>query len=694
MEVGPRPVGARMAARREPEVHRLGGGEEAWEALVRLLGVLPDGVVVVDAAGRIVHVNRPLEWMSGYPACDLLGEPVEVLVPEAARELHRRERESFGARPRVRPMAAGRDLALRRRDGTLLPVDIALSPLRTEEGLLVLAAVRDASDRRAAEGELRRRAAMLAAVAGATERFLRAARCEEVLPEVLPLLGRATGAGRVSAFRIERDGGGRFARLAHEWAAEGVEPQAGNPALARIPEGAGGLARWWRVLETGGLIEGPVASLPPEERPFLEAQGVRSVLVAPVLVGGEWWGTLSLADTKEERAWPVADVEAVRAVAGALGEALAREAAVDRLRASETRYRSLVEHMPAVTYLMAPGAPGPITYISSRVCDVLGYPPEQFETDPGFWVRVLHPGDRDRVLSEWRRANETGEPFSLEYRYLARDGRVVWVHDSCVLVGGAEGYWQGVLVDVTDRVRAEEELRESYETLRRVDALRRRLAAELVRTGEAERARIAADIHDDPLQKLTALALRLEVAAGDGRDAALSARLGELAGLARTVIGSLRRLVFEVHPPALDREGLAAALRQYLRAGAERHGYAFSLEDRLLAEPPTDTRVVCYRILQEALANVGKHARASRVEVALESRDGGVQARVSDDGVGFDAQAVEVGVPGRFGIGLMRERAELAGGWLRLQSAPGSGTTVEFWVPLGGSAGAGGTTAA
>ena len=145
-------------------------------------------------------------------------------------------------------------------------------------------------------------------------------------------------------------------------------------------------------------------------------------------------------------------------------------------------------------------------------------------------------------------------------------------------------------------------------------------------------------------------------------------------------IGRLRHLLFELHPPALDREGLAGAIGDYLRAlidiGSE---FRFNVEDRLADEPPTDIRVVCYRIVQEALVNVRKHARASRTAVVLDTVDGGTRVRVEDDGVGMSARPSPP--RGHMGLDAMRERAELAGGWLRITSPNGSGTVVEFWVP-------------
>jgi PAS domain S-box-containing protein len=144
---------------------------------------------------------------------------------------------------------------------------------------------------------------------------------------------------------------------------------------------------------------------------------------------------------------------------------------VERLREAETRYRTLVEQVPAVTYVQDASGSNAVTYLSPQIEDMLGYKPEECTSDPGYWIKTLHPADRERVLAEDERTNETGEPFSMEYRQFAKDGRVVWVRDEAVLVRDEEGnpsYWLGVQHDITERKRAEEALRESELRLRTV----------------------------------------------------------------------------------------------------------------------------------------------------------------------------------------------------------------------------------
>lgn len=231
--------------------------------------------------------------------------------------------------------------------------------------------------------------------------------------------------------------------------------------------------------------------------------------------------------------------------------------------------------------------------------------------------------------------------------------------------------------------RRTRELEGSLAALRRVHEQRRRLLERLVSAQEEERRRIAEDIHDDSIQVMTAARMRLEtlrrkLAEGDHEE---FGKLGEDVGLA---IGRLRHLVFELRPPALDRDGLAAALRERLEQGEEQFGLSYHLEVRISAEPPSDVRTILYRIAQEALSNVRRHARATRVDVEVEERDAGVLVRIADDGTGFAPREIPGSAPGHLGLGSMRERAELAGGWCRIESSPGQGATVEIWVPVSG----------
>jgi PAS domain S-box-containing protein len=234
--------------------------------------------------------------------------------------------------------------------------------------------------------------------------------------------------------------------------------------------------------------------------------------------------------------------------------------------------------------------------------------------------------------------------------------------------------WLMVLRDVTEHRRA-------LRNLQQLDEQRRSLLERVVTSQEEERRQVAGDIHDDAIQAMVAVTLQLQALGGRLQDPRSTELLERLAATATESVGRLRQLVFELRPPLLDEVGLAAAIGQYARRAGELAGFAAQVTDESAGELPDELRVVAYRIVQEALANVRAHARAGRVAVRLEEMDEGVLARVSDDGVGFLPGLAERRPAGHLGLISMREQAAMAGGWCRVASAPGMGTTVELWLP-------------
>lgn len=237
-----------------------------------------------------------------------------------------------------------------------------------------------------------------------------------------------------------------------------------------------------------------------------------------------------------------------------------------------------------------------------------------------------------------------------------------------------------------ERVRARtEELSRTSDQLRATDTARRALLSRLIRAQEDERQRIAGDVHDDSVQIMAAVAMRLHLLRQELTEPGELAAMEKLEQSVQEAIGRLRNLLFDLRPPSLDREGLAAAIAECGQRGLGDGQVIFRVDNAVAIEPPLEARTILYRVAQEALNNANKHAEAKTVSVSLTQRDGGIEVSVRDDGVGFDAAQVALLVPGHLGILSMSERAQMAGGTVEIESSPGTGTNVRCWLPIGGS---------
>jgi two-component system sensor histidine kinase DegS len=214
----------------------------------------------------------------------------------------------------------------------------------------------------------------------------------------------------------------------------------------------------------------------------------------------------------------------------------------------------------------------------------------------------------------------------------------------------------------------------------------RGLGLHAIQVQEEERRHLAREIHDGPAQLLNSVVLRIDVCQRlvDHDTDRLKHELTQLKDLVRLSIQDVRKIIFDLRPMALDDLGLVPALRQYMKDYQTRTGietdFAFYGNDRRY-NPAFE--VALFRLCQEALTNVAKHAGATRVWVTVETTGGQeIKLTVKDDGVGFDPSAVKPEGNSKFGLVGMRERAELLGGSMEIQSAPGRGTKLVFLFPL------------
>jgi PAS domain S-box-containing protein len=320
-----------------------------------------------------------------------------------------------------------------------------------------------------------------------------------------------------------------------------------------------------------------------------------------------------------------------------------------------------------------------VTY-SARWKQMLGLSDDEIEPHVSAWERLVHPDDRTRA----DRAHDSvahGEraTYEAEFRLRHKDGHYVHVLSRGYPVrrqsDGRVVRIVGTHLDLTERKQAEAE------------RARSELLTRLVFAQEDERRRIAREMHDQFGEQLTALAQRIHVLKREGGAEAWRAHVESIEAIAQQLDRDVDQLVWDLRPTALDDLGLRAALDNYVRSWSTRIGVPATLHmSGLLDERlPSHTETALYRIAQEALTNVAKHARAANVEVILERRGDHVLLVIEDDGVGFDSAVVDTR---RDGLGLvgMKERAALVGATLEIESSSGGGTTVLLRVDAAATA--------
>jgi PAS domain S-box-containing protein len=306
------------------------------------------------------------------------------------------------------------------------------------------------------------------------------------------------------------------------------------------------------------------------------------------------------------------------------------------------------------------------------------------ERDGHEWASRLHPDDRDRALSVERDAFSSNERmFSREYRFRLADGSYGHFHDRAYILRDGSGKPIGAMIDVTAAKQAYASLQEAYHRLQ--------LMANKLQTVESnERRRLSRELHDEIGQLLTALKLDLESIRRERRSKKkllplqIEERLARSLETTDLLFTRLRHIVRALRPPVLEELGLKAALESLAADMRTRTGLVCSVvvegeDNRSVIAPTLETAI--YRIAQELLTNVVRHARASTASISLTASPSHWILTVGDDGIGFDPKAL----PLTAGIGLkgIHERVEIFGGQVELTSQRGQGTLAIVWIPLG-----------
>jgi PAS domain S-box-containing protein len=308
---------------------------------------------------------------------------------------------------------------------------------------------------------------------------------------------------------------------------------------------------------------------------------------------------------------------------------------------------------------------------------IFGVDPATFVLTPQAARDMIHPDDRVSANEAFDTLTAEGRRFERDLRIVRPDGTIRYTHSVGHPIFSDAGElteYVGTIMDITDRKQEELERNE----------LRRRLVV----AHEDERGRIALDLHDQLGQQLSALALTFSTLKREcGRRITLRHRLASLDAMVRELDTDLELIISRLRPRALDDLGLVAALTNYFARWAEHSDIHGELHVSGMEPGPLTDEIgtALYRITQEALNNVAKHAQARNVAILIDGRADRVSIMIEDDGIGFDVDLI--GSDERFGLIGMRERATLLGGTLDIESHSRKGTTVVARIPVPSSPG-------
>jgi signal transduction histidine kinase len=365
--------------------------------------------------------------------------------------------------------------------------------------------------------------------------------------------------------------------------------------------------------------------------------------------------------------------EAQKKTAERLKQELAERRRTEKaLRESEIRYRALVTASSQVLYQMSPDW--------SEMRQLLGgnFLADTIDPNPHWMEAYIHSDDRDWVWQVIQQAVKNKEVFNLEHRVIRADGTLGWTSSRAVPVLDADGElveWFGAASDITDRKNAEEA------------QLFRQLQHRLIDQREQERMKISRDLHDGPIQDLTAITFSMRCLLIDHPESRIAGELQEIETDLQKQISGLRNYAIDFRPPVLSKFGLTKTIQSHVENFQEIYpDIRVSLDlDHSITIPEDGTALALLRIHQEAMNNIRKHANSGKVDVTIRlyQNKGGLVFEIKDNGQGFSLpdQWIDFLRSGHLGLIGMMERAAAVGGRLDIDSKPGKGTRILATIP-------------
>jgi PAS domain S-box-containing protein len=421
-----------------------------------------DAILVYETkSGIILDCNRQAYEVYGKNQRALVGSSLKTLAKDTGPYEKETRRLQEGEN------CAGFTAVHIRQDGRSIAMRVNLSIVEYAGKTAVLSVNRDVTAQVEMEATLHRRDAILEAVSFAAEKLLSGGEWEESITSVLERLGQSMVVSRAYIFANHPEPKGELVMSQrYEWVAPGNTPQIDNPELQNLSWVKNDLQGWMEELRLGRICQGMIAGLPELARGRLEGQGIKSLIVVPILVGETWWGFIGFDDCRNERQWSSVEAEALRAAARTLGAALQHNEAEATLRKANELARAVVQHSPvAITALDTNGLvrmwnPAAEKLFGWSEAETLGGP-----------LPIVPPGDSARHQSISGRGMRGETISNEELRRKRKDGSGIDIQVSTAPIYDARGRivgLLGIMNDISDRKRAEEALKESESRYRRL----------------------------------------------------------------------------------------------------------------------------------------------------------------------------------------------------------------------------------
>jgi PAS domain S-box-containing protein len=354
-----------------------------------------------------------------------------------------------------------------------------------------------------------------------------------------------------------------------------------------------------------------------------------------------------------------------------------RKRAEESLRKAEHRFRTIFENTAVGLYRTTPE--GRILLANPALVKMMGYRSFKELTQLNLEREGIDSSTPRSIFK--KQIEKKGRIIGLESIWIKRDGSRLFVSESAVAVKDEQGdilYYEGTVQDITKRKEAEEKLMHYQEQLRS-------LASQLSLAEEQLRRRIATELHDHISQNLAISKMKLDSLMDSAAGSEQDKTLREIADTLAQTIETTRSLTFEISPPVLYELGFVAAVNWLARQTKRRFGLDVRFaDDGKSKKLDADVRVLLFQAVRELLVNIVKHAEANKAYISIKKVRDNVRIIVEDDGVGFDASAIGANdyTKGGFGLFNIRERIDLVGGKVEIQSSPGNGTKITLTAPL------------